>query len=156
MALKIEWELLPFEGIKSKRLAITLGESRKPLRKRAASVFSPLIPNAEYPNEDDFISKDGDTFIRVRYQDDVVRDIEFLSGTLRYKGVELHDETTLKGVRRFLKSENHPLRKTRWLGDGLDCVSLGINIACHDDVGGDGDGIEWVILSSNFKDAEAG
>lgn len=27
----MEWELLPFEGIKSKRLAITLGESRKPL-----------------------------------------------------------------------------------------------------------------------------
>ncbi len=150
----MEWEFVPFEGITSKPLAITFGQSRKLLRKRAASVFSPLVPDAEYPDEDDFITLDGATFIRVRYQDDTVRDIEFLTGSLRYKGVELYDQATLKEVRRFLTSENHPLRKTKWLGDGLDCVSLGINIACHEDIGGDGDGIEWVILSSNFKDAE--
>lgn len=150
----MEWEFVPFEGITNKQLAITLGQPRQLLRKLAASVFGPLVPNTEYPDEDDFITVDGATFIRVRYQDDTVRDIEFLSGQLRYKGVELYNQATLKGVRRFLKSENHPLRKTRWLGDGLDCVSLGINIACHEDIGGDGDGIEWVILSRNFKDAE--
>jgi hypothetical protein len=117
-------------------------------------LFSPLEPNSDYPDEDDFITVDGTTFIRVRYQDDTVRDIEFLAGQLRYKGFEMHDRATLKEVQRFLSSQNHSLRKTSWLGDGLDCVSLGINIACHDDVGGDGDGIEWVILSRNFKDAE--
>lgn len=150
----MQWEFVPFEGITSKAMSITLGQSRKLLRKHAASVFSPLVPNADYPDEDDFITLDGVTFIRVRYQDGTVRDIEFLSGQLRYKGVELHDQATLKSVRRFLQSENHLLRRAKWLGDGFDCVSLGLNIACHDDIGGDGDGIEWVILSRNFKDAE--
>ena len=109
----MEWEFVPFEGIKSRQLAITLGQSRKLLRKLAAPEFSSLEPNSEYPDEDDFITLDGATFIRVRYQDDTVRDIESLSGSLRYKGVELYDLATLKGVRRFLKSENHPLRKTK-------------------------------------------
>jgi hypothetical protein len=150
----MEWEFMPFEGIMSRQLAITLGQSRTLLRKLAAPLFSPLEPNSDYPDEDDFITQDGTTFIRVRYQDGTVRDIEFLSGQLRNKGFELHDQATLQRVQRFLKSENHSLRKTSWLGDGLDCVSLGINIASHDDIGGDGDGIEWVILSRNFKDAE--
>lgn len=152
--VEMEWEFVPFAGITSQAISITLGQSRDLLRKHAASVFSPLEPNAAYPDEDDFMTLDGVTFIRVRYQDDTVRDIEFLSGKLRYKGVELHDQATLKTVRRFLQSENHLLRRTKWLGDGFDCVSLGINIACHDDIGGDGDGIEWVILSRNFKDSE--
>jgi len=152
----MDWEFVPFEGITSRQLAITLGQSRTQLRKLAAPLFSPLEPNSDYPEEDDFITLDGTTFIRVRYQDDTVRDIEFLSGQLRYKGFELHGRATMTGVQQFLKSENHSLRKTSWLGDGLDCVSLGINIACHEDVGGDGDGIEWVILSRNFKDAEIG
>ena len=150
----MDWEFVPFEGIISKQIAITLGQSRELLRKLAVPLFSPLEPNSDYPDEDDFITVDGTTFIRVRYQDDTVRDIEFLAGQLRYKGFEMHDRATLKEVQRFLSSQNHSLRKTSWLGDGLDCVSLGINIACHDDVGGDGDGIEWVILSRNFKDAE--
>ena len=150
----MDWEFVPFEGIISKQIAITLGQSRELLRKLAVPLFSPLEPNSDYPDEDDFITVDGTTFIRVRYQDDTVRDIEFLAGQLRYKGFEMHDRATLKEVQKFLSSQNHSLRKTSWLGDGLDCVSLGINIACHDDVGGDGDGIEWVILSRNFKDAE--
>jgi hypothetical protein len=150
----MDWEFVPFEGIISKQIAITLGQSRELLRKLAVPLFSPLEPNSDYPDEDDFITVDGTTFIRVRYQDDTVRDIEFLAGQLRYKGFEMHDRATLKEVQKFLSSQNHSLRKTSWLGDGLDCVSLGINIACHDDIGGDGDGIEWVILSRNFKDAE--
>jgi hypothetical protein len=150
----MEWELLPFEGIKCDPLAIRFGQPRALVRQSLSSAFSPLVPNAAYADEDDFKTHDRTTFIRVRYQDDAVRDIEFLSGRLRYKGVELHDRATVDGVRRFLESENAALRRTKWLGDGLDCVSLGINIACHEDVGGDGDGVEWVILSRNFKDAE--
>ncbi len=80
---KTEWEFVPFEGITSRQLAITLGQSRKLLRKPAAPLFSPLEPNSDYPDEDDFITLDGTTFVRVRYQDNAVRDIEFLSGQLR-------------------------------------------------------------------------
>jgi hypothetical protein len=149
----MEWELLPLEGIKNERLEITFGQSRALVRQRMASAFNPLVPNAKFPDEDDFVTPGRTTFIRVRFRDDVVKDIEFLSGQLRYKGVELHHKATVEGVRLFLESENGPLRPTKWLGDGLDCVPLGINIASHEDVGGDGDGVEWVILSREFKDA---
>ncbi len=152
----MEWNLMPFEGIKCDPLAIVFGQPRTLVRQRLSAAFSPLVANASFPDEDDFHSPDRTTFIRVRYEDDAVRDIEFLSGRLRYKGVELHNRATLDEVRRFLESENAPLRPTEWLGDGLDCVSLGINVASHDDVGGDGDGVEWIILSRYFKDAEPG
>jgi len=46
------------------------------------------------------------------------------------------------------------LRPTKWLGDGWDCVQLGLNVASHEDVGGDGDEIEWVILSRAFGSSE--
>ena len=149
----MEWDLVPFEGITCGPLAIAFGQARALVRQRLSAEFSPLAANPQYPDEDDFISPDGATFIRVRYEDDAVRDIEFLSGSLRYKGVELHDAATLEEVRRFLESVDAPLRPTKWLGNGFDCVSLGVNIASHDDVGGDGDEVEWVILSRNFKDA---
>lgn len=152
----MEWDFVPFEGISNDAFAITFGQTRARVRQCMSSAFSPLVPNASYSDEDDFITPDRTTFIRVRYRDDAIRDIEFLSGRLQYKGVDLHDGATLEGLRLFLESENAPLRPTEWLGDGLDCVSLGSNIATHEDVGGDGDGVEWVILSSDFKDAEPG
>ncbi len=129
-----------------------------PCARAAAAVGRVRLARGEpsFPDEDDFRSPDRASFIRVRYEGDAVRDIEFLSGRLRYKGAELHDGATLGEVRQFLESEHGPLRPTRWLGDGLDCVPLGINVASHEDVGGDGDGVEWVILSRNFTDAEPG
>ena len=36
--------------------------------------------------------------------------------------------------------------------DGRDFPSLGINMASREDVGGDGDGVEWVMLSRDFQD----
>lgn len=132
----MEWELVPFEGIRCNPLAITFGQSRAVVRQNLASAFTPPVANPSYPDEDDFRSSDRITFIRVRYQGETVHDIEFLSGRLRYKGVELHHQTTLEEVWGFLESENAPLRATEWLGDGFECVSLGINIASHGDVGG--------------------
>lgn len=38
------------------------------------------------------------------------------------------------------------------LVDGRDFPSLGINMASREDVGGDGDGVEWVMLSRDFQD----
>src|SRR5262245_52876993 len=100
----MEWNLVPFEGIKCDPLSITFGQPRALVRQRLSTAFSPLVANASFPDEDDFHSHDRTTFIRVRYQDDAVRDIEFLSGRLRYKGMELHDRATLDEVRRFLES----------------------------------------------------
>lgn len=151
----MEWTLTPFEGIRCESMVVAFGQSRGLVRQSLSAAFGPPAANPSFPDEDNFRTPDRATFIRVRYEGDTVRDIEFLAGRLRYKGVELHDGATLTEVRRFLESENGPLRPTKWLGDGLDCVPLGINVASHEDVGGDGDEVEWVILSRNFRDVSA-
>ena len=45
---------------------------------------------------------------------------------------------------------NEDSKSASVLGDGQECPALGVNIATHQDVGGDGDGVEWVILSTNI------
>ena len=147
----MNWVLHPFDGIETDGIKISLGTPRGLLRESMASRFQPPKTNDAYPDEDDFVSQDGSTFIRVRYEHDAVWDIEFLQGTLRHDEVDLHAQTTLDEVRRYFTSKATSLRPTEWLGDGWDCVSLGINIASREDVGGDGDEIEWVILSRAFQ-----
>ena len=65
--------------------------------------------------------------------------------------MDLHRNTSFAKLKRQFKAMKLSFRNTKWLGDGQDCPELAINIARHEDVGGDGDGIEWVILSSTFK-----
>ncbi len=145
------WQLVPRQGIACGTLKVSMGQEREALRKSMlAAHFLPPKPS-RYPDEDDFRAADKSTFIRVRYNGSKVQDIEFLAGSLKYQGVELHRNTTFAKVKRQFKSMKLTLRDTKWLGDGQDCPELAINIATHEDVGGDGDGIEWVILSSNFK-----
>jgi hypothetical protein len=146
----MNWILHPFSGIESEEgIKISFGIPRAALRKALASHFQPLKQNKQFLDEDDFISPDGLTFIRVRYdENDAVRDIEFLEGTLRYQGANLHAHTTLEEVRQFLGTQGMSLRPSQWLGDGWDCVELGLNVASHEDVGGAGDEMEWVILST--------
>lgn len=146
------WQLLPRQGISCGALKIDFGQPRAALRAAmAAAGFVPPKPD-RYQDEDDFQSADKSTFIRVRYDaGDKVQDIEFLGGMLAYQGAPLHGGTTFADVKKRFKAAKLQLRDTQWLGDGQDCPELGINIATREDVGGDGDGIEWVILSSTFK-----
>lgn len=145
------WQLVPREGITQGNLKIAFGQQREALKAAmAAAGFVPPQPG-RYPDEDDFLTPDEATFIRVRYDGTKVQDIEFLGGALTYQGVPLHGGTTFAQVKKQFKGMKLQLRDTQWLGDGQDCPELGINIATRGDVGGDGDGIEWVILSSTFK-----
>lgn len=146
------WQLLPRQGISCGALKIEFGQARAALRSAmAAAGFVPPQPD-RYQDEDDFQSADKTSFIRVRYgAGDTVQDIEFLGGSLAYQGAPLHGGTTFAEVKKRFKAARLQLRDTEWLGDGQDCPELGINIATREDVGGDGDGIEWVILSSTFK-----
>jgi hypothetical protein len=149
----MNWVLHPFRGIESDGVAISFGQARAVVRDSLASIFESPCRIEAYPDEDDFKTLDDSTFIRVRYDDaDAVWDIEFLAGTLRYEATDLHDHTTLEKVRQYFSSKQISLRPTKWLGDGWDCVPLAFNIASHEDVGGDGNGIEWVILSRTFQD----
>lgn len=143
------WELLPRTGIESGSIKIVFGLERQELRDMMSRKFS--APESHYADEDDFISADNSTFIRIRYECGLVRDIEFLGGLLIYQGINLHLNTTFTEIEEKFSQSGFTLRTTEWLGDGQDCPELGINIASCEDVGGDGDGIEWVILSSNFN-----
>ena len=145
------WQLVPRKGINCGTLRINLGQNREALRKAmGAAGFVPPKPG-RYPDEDDFLTADKSTVIRVRYDGSKVQDIEFLAGSLKYQGVDLHRNTSFTKLKRQFKAMKLSFRHTKWLGDGQDCPKLAINIARHEDVGGDGDGIEWVILSSTFK-----
>ena len=148
----MNWLLTPFQGIECDGTKVSFGQARSAVRAALAATFQAPHANEAYPDEDDFRTPDDSTFIRIRYDDaDAVWDIEFLAGTLRYQGTDLHDHTTLEKVRQYFSSKAVTLRPTEWLGDGWDCVPMGINIASHDDIGGDGDEIEWVILSRAFE-----
>lgn len=145
------WQLLPRQGIACGPLQVSFGQEREALL--AAMKAAGFVPprSGHYPDEDDFRTADKATFIRVRYDGSKVQDIEFLAGQLKYQGVDLHRNTSFAKVRRQFKAMKLSFRDTQWLGEGQDCPALAINIARHEDVGGEGDGIEWVILSSTFK-----
>lgn len=146
------WQLLPRQGIACGPLTIGFGQQRAALRAAmAAAGFVPPEPD-RYQDEDDFLSADKSTFIRVRYDaGNKVQDIEFLGGALAYQGMALHDGANFADLKKQFKAAQLQFRDTQWLGDGQDCPELGINVATREDAGGDGDGIEWVILSSTFK-----
>ncbi len=144
------WTLIPNTGIESGEIKISFGQDRKALNSIMSTKFVPPTDNG-YPDEDDFLTHDKSTFIRVRYDGNVVKDIEFLGGHLSYQGINLHADTNFRQIQENFAKHKLSFRDTEWLGDGQDCAALGINIATRDDVGGDGDEIEWVILSSAFE-----
>lgn len=143
------WTLIPHVGIESGSTQIHMGQSRPSIRESLAPAFGK--PTSHYDGEDDFRSPDG-TFIRLRYSDQLIQDIEFLAGQLTYHSQPLSGRTDWPDITRFLNAEGVTIRESEWLGDGFDCLELAINIATHEQVGGDeGDnGIEWVILSTQF------
>lgn len=142
------WKLLPRTGIENDSIEIIFGMKRQDLRGLMSHQFS--TPKSHFPDEDDFVSANQSTVIRIRYEDGVVRDIEFLDGVLSYQAINLHSETTLSELEEALKASGFTLRSTEWLGSGQDCPELGLNIASRKDVGGNSDQVEWVILSRNF------
>lgn len=144
-----EWTLIPQKGIERGDLAIHFGMPRLKIREQLRNVFP--APRSHFEDEDDFEDEDNGTLIRVRFDDTGVRDIEFLGGLLMYNGVSLFGDGEWPDVQQQLAALGNTFRSTEWLGDGYDCLPLAVNIATHEQIGGDGDGIEWVIMSTNFK-----
>lgn len=144
-----EWKLVPQIGIEQGELAIHFGMCRSSVRDLLREEFPQ--PQSHFDNEDDFQHSTDGTLIRVRYNESVVQDIELLAGCLSYEGLKLSGGGDWPDVKQGLASLGNDIRETEWLGDGFDCVPLCINIATHEQLGGDGDGIEWVIMSSEFK-----
>jgi hypothetical protein len=143
------WELEPRRGIRANDVELAFGMERPAARAALAATMSG--PKSHFPDEDDFTDDADGTWIRLRYDGDALQTIEFLRGDLRLDGIALHDGVHWPALAESLASKGFVFEPASVLGDGQECGSLGVNIATHGDVGGDGDGIEWVIVSVDIE-----
>ena len=140
-------ELVPGRGIRRDTTDIFFGMPRKKLRD--ALGWKAGGENM-WDDEDEYSTPDGNDWLRLRFLDDKLCDIEVLGGNLVHEGIELI-ATTLPALRVALKKSGMALEKTQWLSEGHDCVDLQIVVASREDAGDVGDEIEWVITSSDFR-----
>jgi hypothetical protein len=140
-------ELVPGRGIRRDTTDIFFGMPRKKLRD--ALGWKAGGENM-WDDEDEYSAPDGNDWLRLRFLDDKLCDIEVMGGNLVHEGIELV-ATTLPALRVALKNSGMALEKTQWLSEGHDCVDLQIVVASREDAGDVGDEIEWVITSSDFR-----
>ena len=151
-AADLSWQLKPRVGIERGALHLHLGMAREAVRQSMAADFGPPVRH-RFPEEDDFESPKRREFIRLRFQGGQLHSIMVIRGDVRLGELRLHGgKLKLATVTQHLKRQGHAARETRWMVDGRDFPSLGINMASREDVGGDGDGVEWVMLSRDFQD----
>jgi len=140
-------ELVPGRGIRRDTTDIFFGMPRKKLRD--ALGWKAGGENM-WDDEDEYSTPGGDDWLRLRFLDDKLCDIEVMGGHLVHEGIELV-ATTLPALRVALKKAGMALEKTQWLSEGHDCVDLQIVVASREDAGDVGEEIEWVITSSDFR-----
>ncbi|WP_036116491.1 MULTISPECIES: hypothetical protein [Luteibacter] len=140
-------ELIPGRGIRRGDTDIFFGMTRKKLRD--ALGWKSGGDNI-WDDEDEYSDAEGNDWVRLRFLDDKLCDIEVMGGQLTHEGIDLLP-TSMPALRAALKKGGMALEKTEWLSEGHDCVDLQIVVASKDDIGDAGDEIEWVITSSDFR-----
>lgn len=140
-------ELVPGRGIRRGDTDIFFGMPRKKLRD--ALGWKSGGENM-WDDEDEYTDSAGTDWLRLRFLDDKLCDIEVIGGKLTHEGIELL-ATDMPALRAALKQSGMALEKTEWLSEGHDCVDLQIVVASREDVGDVGEEIEWVITSSDFR-----
>lgn len=140
-------ELVPGRGIRRGDTDIFFGMPRKKLRD--ALGWKAGGENM-WDDEDEYTDTTGADWLRLRFLDEKLCDIEVMGGQLTHEGVELL-ATDMPALRAALKKSGMALEKTEWLSEGHDCLDLQIVVASREDVGDVGEEIEWVITSSDFR-----
>ncbi|HVI56899.1 MAG TPA: hypothetical protein VM621_17805 [Luteibacter sp.] len=140
-------ELVPGRGIRRDTTDIFFGMPRKKLRDTLGWKAG---GENMWDDEDEYSTADGNDWLRLRFLDDKLCDIEVLGGHLVHEGIELV-ATDLPTLKAALKKAGMALEKTQWLSEGHDCVDLQIVVASKEDAGDVGDEIEWVITSCDFN-----
>ncbi|MDR6937801.1 MULTISPECIES: hypothetical protein [unclassified Luteibacter] len=140
-------ELVPGRGIRRGNIDIFFGMPRKKLRDALGWKSS---GENIWDDEDEYTDEAGHEWLRLRFLDDKLCDVEVLHGRLMHEGIELRD-TTMSALRAALKQGGMALEKTEWLSEGHDCVDLQIVVASKEDTGDVGDEIDWVITSCDFR-----
>ena len=141
-------ELVPGRGIRRDDIDIFFGMPRAKLRQ--ALDWKAPTNDSMWDDEDEYTGSDGAEWLRLRFLDDRLCDIEVLGGQLAHEGIELF-ATDIDALRLALKRGGMALEKTEWLSEGHDCVDLQIVVASRDDAGDAGSEIAWVITSSDFR-----
>jgi len=139
-------ELIPGRGIRHGDTEIFFRKSRSDMRKALGK------PTESLWDDEDEYEAHGDEWLRLRYLDEKLCDIEVLGGSLVHDGIELK-HTDFRKVRDALHNAGIKIDdETEWLSEGRDCIDLQIVIATADDIGEPGgDRIAWVITSADFK-----
>jgi len=137
-----QWKLMPRQGIRLGDVQVILGTPRDEVRRRLAGCL-PEPETCRDGREDQYIS---DTTLFLRYENATLKVIMFIDGLLAYDGIELHDTRWGILAPALAESGFTIMDSPAYFVDGVDCPELGVNIATQDDVGGDGDDIEWVSL----------
>lgn len=140
-------ELVPGRGIRRGDTDIFFGMPRKKLRDTLGWKAG---GENMWDDEDEYADAAGDEWLRLRFLDDKLCDIEVLGGQLTHEGTELL-ATTLPALHAALKKSGMALEKTEWLSEGHDCLDLQIVVASREDTGDVGEEIAWVITSSDFR-----
>jgi hypothetical protein len=141
----MRWELVPRRGVTG-GADVLLGMDRAALRSELTAILGE--PRSHFPNEDDYISDERGTWLRLRFDGDRLEDVEVLRGDLYLDGVPLHRGARWSELSEQLAARGFDFSPATELGDCQECPQLGVNIATHQDVGGEGDGIEWVIVAA--------
>jgi hypothetical protein len=151
-------ELVPGRGIRradtetDTSTDIFFGTPRAKLREALRYTKPPA--DSMWDDEDEYEYKVDEErtaeWLRLRFLDDKLCDIEVLGGSLVHEGIELL-ATDIDALRIALKRGGMALEKTEWLSEGHDCVDLQIVVASRDDAGDAGNEIAWVITSSDFR-----
>lgn len=142
-------ELVPGRGIRCGKTEIFFGMPRARLRQEL-NHKAPNAGESMWDDEDEYTGGDGAEWLRLRFLDDKLCDIEVLGGKLAHEGIELLD-TDMPALRNALKASGMALEKTEWLTEGHDCIDLQIVVASREDTGDAGEEIAWVITSSDFR-----
>jgi hypothetical protein len=141
-------ELVPGRGIRHDNTEIFFGMRRDAVREALGQ------PTETIWGDEDEYATGGDDWLRLRYLDGKLCDIEVLGGSLTHKGIELKN-TEFRALRDALHNSGFVLEdETEWLSEGRDCIDLQIVVATADDLINEpetGDGIAWVITSSDFR-----
>jgi hypothetical protein len=145
-----QFELVPGRGIRRQRDNIEIFFGAPRARLRDVLGYQKPAGEALWPDEDEYTDGHGAEWLRLRFLDEKLCDIEVLGGNLVHEGIELF-ATTLESLRLALKQKGMALEKTEWLSQGHDCVDLQIVVASQDDAGDAGDEIAWVATSVDFR-----
>lgn len=148
--LSQDWEFIPGTGIKCDDVVIRFGMNKTDARNLLSNEQEFNYSRSE--SEDNYNEfQNTPTWFNLSYDDkNLLREIEFHSGKLRYNEIALlgGDNDIIELVEQ-LQSLGFVFRKNEY-GEGLLCEQLKAVIASAEDMGGDGDKCDYFYTSSDI------